>query len=879
MNRLARILITFSSWLVPRTRRTEWVEEWEGELAGLDEIRGGSPGHGKYPGPFEFAAGSLPHAAWTMKEEWTLGNLLSHVQYAGRVLKRAPGFTLVATLTLALGIGANTVVFSIVDSTVLNPFPFPDPKSLVGIGPAFPRLGQELSYFEALSPAEYEDIRTQSRTLERVVAWDMGNRQIATQDGSTNVFTAFWWGDAFLTLGMTPAAGRGFLSEEIERGDRVAVISHRLWESLFGSDPDVVGSTIQVNGYPYALVGVMPPRTLIYGTDLWTPMPVGPEVYPRNRRQFQVLARMADDVTMTEVNAELEGIAGRVEATHAGEFEEYQNWSLIASTWNDINSQTFRAAAFVLLGAVGFVLLLVCVNLANLLLARAMGRSRDFALRGALGAPRRRILAELFTESLVLATLGGTAGVLVAVLGIRGFSRVVEVLSIPFLGEVSLNGRVLLFTGAVSILAGLAFGLLPAVHATRSNFHDLLQSEGRTSAGSRKKHRLQRILVGMETAVALALLVGSGLLVNSFLRLQRVDPGFDPESALTMRITLPWEEYDMESIMVFFQELRDRVDGLPGVRSAAITSQYPPSVFLDQQVSVEGETYLEGGTLPQPYLTLVSPGYFEAMGIALVVGRTLTEQDRMGMPDVAVVNQAAARRLFGDENPVGSRFRIGGPGEEGEWIEVVGVVADTRNLGLDVDPQPEVYGSTYQVPGGNQFFLVARTDNDPTAILPAIRETVASLDPDQPIYMIRTIEEAFSASSADKRIASLALTLFAAFALLLASLGIYSVVAFGVVERTREIGVRMALGAEPSGVLRLVVRQALIPVAVGLVAGLGIAFGVGGFLQSLLFGISAADPLTFGIVTLLLLGVAALASYLPARRASYMDPVIALREE
>jgi len=379
--------------------------------------------------------------------------------------------------------------------------------------------------------------------------------------------------------------------------------------------------------------------------------------------------------------------------------------------------------------------------------------------------------------------------------------------------------------------------------------------------------------------VALALLAGSGLLVNSFLRMQRVDPGFLPENALTMRLTLPWQDYDAESIMFFFQELREQVEGLPGVRAAAVTNQFPPSVFLNSQFSVEGESYTEGGTLPQAYLTLVSPGYFDAMGIPLVVGRVLDPGDRMGAPDVALVNQAAARLYFGDENPVGRRFRIGGPGEDGSWIEVVGVVGDTRNRGLDIRPQPEIFGSTHQVAGGNQFFLIVRTDTDPRSLLPAIRQTVMAMDPDQPIYSIRTIEEAYSASVADKRIATLALTFFAVFALLLASVGIYSVVAFGVAERTREIGVRMALGAEAVQVRRLVVRQALLPVGIGAIVGLGMALGLHGFLQSLLFEISGTDPVTLGLATALLLMVASMASYVPARRASRLDPVVALREE
>ena len=803
---------------------------------------------------------------------------MSHLRRTLKTLRRSPGFTLVVLLTLAAGIGANTVVFSVVDGTVLNPFPYPEPDRLVGVGTVFPRLNQELGFWEVLSPAEYEDIRVQSRTLEKVVAWDMGYREIAGSTASTNVFTAFWWGDALGTLGVPPAAGRGFLPEETKRGDAVAVISHRLWESQYGGDPGVVGTTILVNGDPYTLVGVMPPRTLVYGTDLWIPMSVGPEVYPRNRRQFQLLARLAEGVTLEEANVELEGISRRVEAAYGQEFQEYGEWRLVASTWTDINVQTLRVAAFVLMGAVGLVLLLVCANLANLLLARALKRHKEFAVRAALGAGRRRILAELLTESLVLGILGGVAGIGLSILGIRGLLTAVDVMGLPLPAEPGLNLRVLSFTGGISVLTGLLFGLLPALQVSRPDLLSALQSVGRSASGGRGRQRLQRTLVGVETAVALALLIGSGLLVNSFLRLQRVDPGFDPESTLTMRLTLPWQDYDMASIQTFFQELRTRVEALPGVVSASVASQFPPGVFMNRQFAVEGEVYEEGGTLPQAYLTLVSPGFFESMGISLLGGRTLDGGDRMGSREVAVVNQAAARRFFGGEDPIGRRFHLGGPEEEGEWIEVVGVVADTRNRGLDVRAQPEIYGSTHQVPGGNQFFLIVRATGEPMGLLPSIRQAVAALDPDQPIYAIRTMEEALAGSVAPKRIATLALSFFAAFALLLASVGIYSVVAFGVAERTREIGLRMALGAEADSVARLVVRQALLPVGAGAFFGVGLALLLRGFLQNLLFQVSGADPLTFSSVTVLLLGVAVAASYLPARRASRLDPVEALRE-
>jgi putative ABC transport system permease protein len=531
------------------------------------------------------------------------------------------------------------------------------------------------------------------------------------------------------------------------------------------------------------------------------------------------------------------------------------------------------------MGAVGLVLLLVCANLANLFLARALRRRRELALRRALGAGRLRILAQLLGESTVLSLAGGAAGIGLSYLGLQALLRTVDVLGLPLPADPGINARVLLFTAAISLLTGLLVGLAPGLRISGAGPARILQSGGTGSTPDRRRHRLQRTLVGVETAVALALLIGSGLLMNSFLRLQRVDPGFETDDILTMRLTLPWEEYDTPDIMTFFQDFRERLEALPGVRSAVVANQFPPQVFMDRQFTVEGDVYGEGATLPSAYLTLVSPGYFEAMEIPLVSGRTLDATDRIGSTEVAVVNRAAADRFFAGVAAVGQRFRIGGPGDGGTWIEVVGVVEDTRNRGLDTRPRPEIYGSTRQIPAGNQFFILIRARNDPRSLLPAVRRTVAAMDPDQPIYAVRTMDEVLSGSIAPRRIAALALAFFSAFALLLASMGIYSVVAFGVAERRREMGLRLALGAEAGQVQRLVVRQALLPVLLGGLAGLGLAFGLQGFLQSLLFEISPTDPLTFFAVTGFLLAVATLASWLPARRGTSVDPVSALRRE
>jgi putative ABC transport system permease protein len=814
------------------------------------------------------------------KGDGPMGTFIYDLRHSLRGIRRNPGFAAVVVLTLGLGIGANTVVFSTVDGVVLNPFPYPDGDRLIGVGPIYPKLGKELAFWEVISPPEYLDIETASRTLQKIVAWDMGNRQLTVGENTENLFSAFWWGNAFPTLGVTPALGRGFSQEEIERGDRVAVISHRVWQSRFGGDPSLVGGTVLVNGDPYTLVGIMPPRTLIFGTDLWIPMPVAPERFPRNRRQFQVLARLAPGATLEEANVELEAIARNIEAEYGAELEEYEGWSLVGRTWKDINVRQLRLAALILLGAVGFVLLLVCANVANLLLARSASRQRELAVRGALGAGRLRIVRQLLTESVVLALLGAALGVAVGYVGVRAVTNVLASLALPLPGVVEVNGRVLLVTAVVAVGAGLAFGIIPALQAARSDVQGTLREEAHTATGGLSRLRWQRAMVGVEVALALVLLVGGGLLINSFLRLQAVDPGFDTENVLTMRLTLARERYRREEVEPFFEELRRRVEAIPGVTAAATASQFPPNVFSSREIWFAGRESGREGTLPGAYFSIVSPSYFDAMGIRLMRGRALDEADRAGTPFVAVINETVARRYFSGADPIGTRFKVGGPDSDAPIMEIVGVTGDTRNRGLDSDPAPEIYVSSLQADGlWNQLFLLVRTAVPARSLLPVVREQVRAIDPEQPVYAIRTVEEAFANSELTRRVSTNALTLFGLFAAILAAVGIYGVVAFAVALRTREIGLRMALGAESGQVRRLMIRQALIPVVAGAAVGLAAAIALGRVMSGLLFQVNGSDPLTLVIVTLVLVAIALFASYVPALRASRLDPVNALRNE
>lgn len=801
--------------------------------------------------------------------------LLQDIRHAGRVLRRAPGMAAMVVLTLGTGIAACTVVLSMVDGMVLNPFPFPQPDELVGVGSAHPRLERELGFRENMSPAEYVDVRDNARTLEHVVAWDMGQRAISVDGVSENLLTGFWWGDAFATLGMPPALGRGFTAEEVVSGEQVAIISWRVFRDRFGADSSLVGRTVRVNGDAYMLVGVMPPRALIYGTDMWLPMGGTPEQFSRDGRQFQLLARLVPGATLADANAELETLARRVESAHGREFPEYAGWSMHARTWNDINVQSLRITAFVLLGAVVFVLLLICTNVASLLVGRATGRSRELALRAALGAGRGRLVRQLLTESLVLALAGGLLGIGLGWVGVQGLMDVISSLAFEVPGDVVLNVRVLAAAVGVSLIAGVLFGMAPALYAGRTDLRGTLSASGNALTLTRSRLRVQRTLVAIEVALSLVLLTGGGLLIHSFVKLGAVDPGFRTENVLTMRLTLARERYGSEQIESFFHELSERVSTLPGVRSAAVANQFPPGVFSRGPFEIEGSPSPDADDMPTVVISIVSPGYFETMGIPLVRGRTLQAGDRENTPGVVVISRAAADRWFPEGDALGRRLRID---DEGDWLQVVGVVGDTRNVGVDAQPEPEIFVSTQQLLGPwNQLFLLVSTMADANAMLPAVRAEVAAMDPEQPVYMVRTVAEAFAQEQTQRRVATTTLTFFGAFALLLAALGIYAVSAYSVSQRTREIGLRMALGASRGSVLSLVVRQSLLPVVIGAAAGLVGALLVGSVLRDMLFEVDTVDIATLVGVMLLFGAIATFASWLPARRGTLLDPVAALR--
>jgi putative ABC transport system permease protein len=810
--------------------------------------------------------------------ESSMTQVLQDVKYTLREHARRPGLALLVVGTLALGIAANTAIFSMVDFVLFDPYPYPEPKRLVGVGPEYPKLGRELSFWEVLSPAEIEDVRDQSRTLEKIVAWDMGHRTLAGEEAPENVFSAFWWDNALPTLGVEAAHGRGFLPEETENGEKVAVISHRLFERRFGGDPRIVGDTLLVNGDPYTVVGVLPPRTLVYGTDLWIPMGARPEVFPRNRRQFQLLARVEEGFSLDDVNTELETIAGRIAAEWGDELEEYRGWRLVAMTWNAVNVRLLRPMALVLVGAVAFVLLLVCANVASLLLGRAAGRRQEIAVRQALGAGRARIVRQLLTESVLLAAIGGGLGIGLAALGVRGLAAAMARLPVPLPADVALNGRVLLISALVSVAVGLLFGLAPALQASRRGLGaGLGASEARGTAG-RPRQRLQQGLVAVQVALAVILLFGGGLLLRSLIALQRVEPGFRTEDLLTFRITLPWERFDQPAVGDFFRRLEEQLEARPELRSASVTSQLPSALFSARRLAIEGMPPASDGSLPTAFVTAVSPGFFRTFDMPLLRGRSFTEGDVAGAPLVTVVNQVVAERWFPDRDPIGHRIRVGGAGDEHPLVEVVGVVAAGHNAGNDRSPAPEIFGSVRQGLGGNQLFVAVESAIAPTTLVETVRHEVRALDPQVAVYAVQTMEDLLAADTLPRRIAVQLLMVLGAFALALAGVGVYAVVSFAVARRTREIGVRMALGAERRVVRSWVLRQALRPVAIGAALGLLGAAGVARGLAGMLFEVSGFDAASLLGAVGLLAAIAVAASVPPAWRASTVDPAVTLRD-
>ncbi|HWP44968.1 MAG TPA: ABC transporter permease [Blastocatellia bacterium] len=803
-----------------------------------------------------------------------MDTFIRDIRYGVRMLVKSPAFSVVAIITLALGIGANTAIFSVVNSVLLNPLPFSDPDRLLVLRKTKIPVHPEFS----VSPGNFLDWQSQATVFEQLAAYRTTSFNFVPYGGDPErVRAARVSAGTFTMLGIQPARGRDFLPEEDQegRGD-VAAISNSLWQRRFGGDPGIIGQPIKLSGRSYTIVAIMPGSFQFpeEGIDVWVPNAfTADERQAHGAHYLSVVGRLKQGVTIEQARAEMETIAQRLAEQYP---DSNAGWSVMVTPMLDYTVRSIKPALIVLLGAVGFVLLISCANVANLLLARAAARQKEIAIRTALGSNRWRIVRQLMTESLLLAIIGGGAGLLLAVWGIDGLLALAPE-DLPRVKEVGMDGSVLLFTLGVTLATGLGFGVAPALHASRPNLNETLKDAGRgTSAGVRRQ-RIRSLLVVSEVALAFVLLVGGTLLIRSFYTLQQVDPGFNPENALAVTISLPSAKYQKNAQMVsFFDQLIKRVSALPGVESVGGTYVLPIIDDFILGVEVEGRPQERDTDLPKTNYFAVTPGYFRAMGIPLIRGRDFTERDVEGQKRVVIINRTMADALFPGEDPIGKRIHIT-MGEE-IFREIVGVVGDVKQNGLDQQTKNQTYEPFAQDPS-TLMKLIVRSSGDPTSLAGAIRSEVLALDREQPLNSVRTLSDIISASIAQQRFSMLLLCVFAAVALALAAVGLYGVMSYGVTQRTHEIGIRMALGASRKDVVRMVAGQGASLAGLGIAIGLGAAWALTRLMESLLFQVSATDTLAFTLVPLLLAGVALAASFIPARRASKVDPMIALRYE
>ena len=803
--------------------------------------------------------------------------MLNDLRYAFRMLLKSPGFTVVAVLTLALGIGANTAIFTLVDAVLLRPLPFRDPERLVMIWESAPEIGFPRN---EVAPANFADWKAQNQAFEDMAAL-RGRSVNLTGDGDPEKIEAIAvTANSFSLLGVKPTLGRVFLPEEDRpEATKVTLIGYGLWQRRFGGDPGLVGKDVLLDGEKFTVVGIMPPYFQFLGKDLWVPLAFSPgEWANRGAHYLAVVARLKDGIKLKQAQAELETITRRIAQDHP--IDAYKLRAYLLPLREQLAGEV-RPALIVLLLAVGCVLLIACGNIANLQLSRATARNREIAVRTALGAGRGRIVRQLLTESVLLAGLGGLAGLLVAEWSFTFLQQLIPE-SMALSTQVRIDAQVLGYALLISLVTGVIFGVAPAAQAAKVDLNQSLkQSAGRTTLGGGGK-KLRGSLVVAEVALSFALLVGAGLLIQTFVRLRHLDPGFRPENLLVVNTTLPQRKYaELPKRGAFYQQVLERVKALPGVISAAYTTAVPLTWKGGTNgFSIEGRSQMPGQDANHRQ---ISPNYFQTLGIPLRRGRFFDEHDGPQSMPVAIINETTARQFWPDEDALGKRFKLGPPDSSDPWWTIVGIVGDVKQMGLEVPVKAEMYFPYQQMATGFFFFapqsLAIRTAGDPASLAAAVRREVWGVDPNQPVSDITTMEDILESEVAQRRSGMALLAAFATLALLLASLGIYGVLSYAVTLRTPEIGVRLALGAQPGDVWRMVVREGLGLAFLGVGLGLTVSFALTRFLASLLFNVSATDVRTFASVSLLLTSVAFVATYLPARRAAKVDPMVALRYE
>lgn len=820
-----------------------------------------------------------------------MGTLWQDMQYGWRVLRRSPGFAIVAVLTLAIGIGANAAIFSVIHAVLLRPLPFPESNRVVWVWETDENRNVRNG---TASLAEFLDWRDQNHVFEELSAWRMlfftisGNGEWE-QDWGSQVT-----GNFFRMLRVKPILGRDFLAEEEQPGhERVVILSYAMWQQRYGGDREIINKNIMIDYEPYTVIGVLPPDFNLFGTsrklDLWVPFALNRAQLSREDHEVVVFARLQTGVGIAQAQAEMETILARLKQEYPG--VDPKTGVRVVGFHDDLVSKV-RPVLQILLAAVAFVLLISCANVANLLLARAATREREIAIRATLGAGSRRILRQLLTESLLLALFGGALGIFIAYGGLHLLRAALPVTGgageLPHSEGIGINGIVLSFTLAVSLLTGIVFGIVPAFQLSRSELYESLKEGSRGSIGSRRSHFVRSTLVVSEVALSLVLLTGAGLLIRSFYLLVTEDLGFDPSNVLTLQLWLPEAHVSSsQQVASFYQQVIDRLNALPGVKSASAIN-FPPlsgwNGFCDFDI--------RGRATPPPdeqftsQYRVVDWRYMRTMRIAMKAGRDFAATDGPDAAGVAIVNEALARQYWPHQDPVGQQIRLDFPATKNpwepvpraSWLTIVGVASDIHDWHWGETKIGHLYLPDSQNPSWIMHLMV-RTEGDPRALAGAARLAVKSVDPDQPVAEIRTMDDLVAASIAQRRLSMALLGIFATVATALAALGIYGVMAYGVAQRTHEIGIRMALGAHAGDILRMIVRDGMRLAVIGLVLGILASFVAMRYMESQLYGVKAIDPITLISVAIILGTVAAAACYFPARRATKVDPLVALRYE
>jgi len=821
-----------------------------------------------------------------------MNTILQDLRYACRSAAKSPGFTLAAILSLALGIGANTAIFSIMNGLLLRPLPYQDPDRLVILWNTSPGLNITQDWF---STAQYFDIKTSHHGFEHVAIAIGGNTNLTGEGEPQRVGTIRVSSNLLPMLGLKPEQGRLFVpAEDVKGAPATAILSYGMWARHYGSDPHMIGKSVTINGVPYEVVGIMPasfslPREVMPTLDgaeqaeILLPLPLPPNAAQiREHEDYNIIGKLRPGVTVPQAQAEMNTITARLRH----DFPQYYPANgdltfgivpLLEQVVGDV-----RTTLLILFGAVGFVLLIACANVANLLLSRAVGRQREIAIRTAIGASRWRIIRQLLTESVALALAGGVVGTLLAYWSLH-WVHVLGPASVPRINNIDIDTRALVFTALISVFAGVLFGLAPALRISHLDVYTTLKDASRgsgTSAVWGRGKNLRRLLVVSELALCVMLLIGAGLLVRSFRRLLNVSPGFNPRNVLTTELTMSGLRYNNpQAVLSTYKQLSQRLEQLPGATAAGAISSLPLSqMFAWGPITVEGRIPPPGENFINADIRIVNGHYFQAMQIPLLSGRDFSEADDLAHERVVIVDQYMAEQLWPGQDAVGKRIRNGGLDSKEPWIKVVGIVGRIKQYTLDSDSRIALYLPQGQYPT-RAMNVVLRTSVDPATMSAAVAQEVHRIDPNLPLYNVLTMEQRVKESLARRRFSMLLLTLFACLALVLTAIGIYGVMAYLVSQGTREIGIRMALGATPGVILKHVVRQGMTMAFSGAVVGLIGAFLLSRLIRSLLFGVRAADPLTFAVISLLLMLVALAASYIPAQRAAQVEPVVSLRYE